>query len=93
MMSGVEVVGTVLSAISFDHIREARQLDREIFVHHIFSKPELLDELAEMGNAGLSCNYQDLSTVPAGLVERVHAAAFMPDSNGDRKCKMTTRWR
>jgi len=63
----------VLSAISFDHIREARRLDKEIFVHHIFSKPELLDELAAMGNAGLSYNYKDLATVPAGLVERVHA--------------------
>ena len=63
----------VLSAISFDHIREARRLDKEIFVHHIFSEPELLDELAAMGNAGLSYNYKDLAAVPAGLVERVHA--------------------
>ena len=53
--------------------REARRLDKEIFVHHIFSKPEQLDELAAMGNAGLSYNYKDLSTVPDGLVERVHA--------------------
>jgi hypothetical protein len=35
--------------------------------------PELLDELAAMGNAGLSYNYKDLATVPDGLVERVHA--------------------
>lgn len=63
----------VLSAISFDHIREARRCDKEIFVHHIFSKPELLDELAAMGNAGLSYNYKDLSAVPDGLVASVHA--------------------
>ena len=63
----------VLSAIDFGHIREARRLDKEIFVHHIFSKPELLDELAAMGNAGLSYNYKDLATVPGGLVERVHS--------------------
>ena len=63
----------VLSSISFDHIREARRLDRDIFVHHIFSKPEQLDELSAMGNAGLSYNYKDLGTVPAGLVESVHA--------------------
>ena len=62
----------VLSAISFGHIREARRLDKEIFVHHIFSKPELLDELAALGNAGLSYNYKDLATVPDGLVGRVH---------------------
>ncbi len=63
----------VLSSVSFDHIREARRWDKEIFIHHIFSKPEQLDELAAMGNAGLSYNYKDLSTVPDGLVERVHA--------------------
>ena len=63
----------VLSAISFDHIREARRLDKEIFVHHIFSEPEQLDELAAMGNAGLSYNYKDLAEVPEGLVGRVHA--------------------
>ena len=62
----------VLSAVSFDHIREARRLDKEIFVHHIFSKPELLEELASLGNAGLSYNYKDPATVPDGLVGRVH---------------------
>lgn len=63
----------VLSSIPFDHIREARRLDKEIFIHHIFSSQELLDELSAMGNAGLSYDYKDLATVPEGLVERVHA--------------------
>ena len=63
----------VLSSGPFEHIREARRLDKEIFVHHIFSKPELLDELAAMGNAGLAYNYKNLAEVPEGLVERVHA--------------------
>lgn len=63
----------VLSSVQFDHIREARRCDKEIFIHHIFSKPEQLDELAAMGNAGLSYNYKDLSTVPDGLVASVHA--------------------
>ena len=63
----------VLSSIQFDHIREARRLDGEIFVHHIFSVPELLDELAAMGGAGLSYDIKDLAAVPDGLVGRVHA--------------------
>jgi len=63
----------VLSSVSFDHVREARKCDKEIFIHHIFSKPEQLDELAAMGNSGLSYNYKDISAVPDGLVERVHA--------------------
>ena len=33
----------------------------------------VLDELAAMGNAGLSYNYKDLSAVPDGLVAGVHA--------------------
>ncbi|MBQ2630914.1 MAG: hypothetical protein IJG13_14670 [Kiritimatiellae bacterium] len=63
----------VLSSIPFEHIREARRLDKEIFVHHIFSEPEILDELAAMGNAGLSYNYKDPEAAPEGLVGRVHA--------------------
>ena len=63
----------VLSSCDFAHIREARRLDRGLFVHHIFSRPELLDELASMGNAGLSWNYPDLAKLPAGLIERTHA--------------------
>ena len=63
----------VLSSVQFDHVRAARTCDKEIFIHHIFSKPEQLDELAAMGNAGLSYNYKDLSAVPDGLVAGVHA--------------------
>ena len=63
----------VLSSVQFDHVREARKCDKESFIHHIFSKPEQLDELAAMGNAGLSYNYKDLSAVPDGLVAGVHA--------------------
>ena len=63
----------VMSSIQIDHIRETRRIDKDVFVHHIFSTPELLDELAAMGNAGLSYNYKDLSAVPEGLVAKVHA--------------------
>ena len=69
---GLEHVA-VLSSVQFDHVRAARTCDKDIFIHHIFSKPEQLDELAAMGNAGLSYNYKDLSTVPDGLVAGVHA--------------------
>lgn len=62
----------VMSSGSIDHIREVRRLDKEVFVHHIFSKPALLDEIAAMGNAGLSWNYPDLRKLPQGLVEKTH---------------------
>ena len=64
---------SVLSSVNFDHVAEARRLDREIFIHHIFSNPERMLELAEMGYAGLSYNYPDLDLLPAGLIEETHA--------------------
>jgi len=63
----------VMSAIPIDHIREVRRLDREVFVHHIFCKPELLDELAAMGRSGVSWNYKDLAKLPPDLIARTHA--------------------
>lgn len=63
----------VMSAVPFAHIREVRRLDKKVFVHHIFSKPKLLDEIAAMGNSGLSWNYPDLSKLPPGLNEKTHA--------------------
>ena len=69
---GLERVA-VLSSVQFNHVREARTCDKDIFIHHIFSKPEQLDELAAMGNAGLSYNDKDPSAVPDGLVAGVHA--------------------
>ena len=63
----------VMSSIMIEHIRETRRIDKDVFVHHIFSEPELLDELAGMGNAGLSYKYKDPADVPEGLVGRVHA--------------------
>ena len=63
----------VISSSSIDHIREARRLDKVVFVHHIFSKPALLDEIAAMGNAGLSWNYPDLRKLPPELIEKAHA--------------------
>ena len=64
---------SVMSSVNFDHILEARRLDRDIFIHHIFSNTERMHELAEMGNAGLSYNYPDLDLLPAGLIEETHA--------------------
>ena len=64
---------SVLSSVNFDHVAEARRLDRNIFIHHIFSDPERMLALAEMGNAGLSYNYPNLDLLPAGLIEETHA--------------------
>ena len=63
---------SVLSSARFAHIEEARRLS-DIFVHHIFSTPELMCKISEMGNGGLSYNYPNLDDVPSGLIEQTHA--------------------
>lgn len=62
----------VLSSINFDHISEARKLNKDIFVHHIFSTPEQMEIIAGYGNGGLSYNYPILDEVPKGLIEMTH---------------------
>lgn len=62
----------VMSAVPFAHIREVRRIDKTVFVHHIFSEPELLDEIAAMGRSGVSWNCKDLSKLPPGLIARTH---------------------
>ncbi len=65
---------SVISSIEFEHIERARQLNEEIFVHHIFGSEALLPELSKMKNAGLSYDYTDLDEVPEGLIDRTHEA-------------------
>lgn len=62
----------VLSSIQFPHIEETRRLNGEIFIHHIFSTPELMEKIAKMGNGGLSYNYPKLEDVPKRLIEKTH---------------------
>lgn len=60
----------VMSAVPFEHIREVRKWNKRVYVHHIFSKPHLLDEIAAMGNAGVSFNYKQPSKAPRELLDR-----------------------
>ncbi len=63
---------SVLSSITFEHIKEARRLSGDIFVHHIFSSLEQLDEIADGGRVSVSFNYPNIDDVPEGLVDEVH---------------------
>lgn len=64
----------VLSSVDFSHIETARALNKEIFVHHIFSSEELMEKISDFGYGGLSYNYPDLDEVPEGLIEKTHEA-------------------
>ncbi len=63
----------VMSAVPIDHIREVRKWNKRVYIHHIFTKPKLLDEIAAMGNAGVSFNYPDPSKAPPDLLARARA--------------------
>lgn len=80
-LAAVERVGltrrAVLSSATLEHLTEARRLDREIFLHHIFTTDETLPRVAELGYCGVSYNYPLLDEVPAGLVRRVHEAGVL----------------
>lgn len=62
----------VMSAVPIEHIREVRKWNKKVFVHHIFTKPELLEEIAAMGNAGVSFKYADPTKAPGDLLEKAH---------------------
>lgn len=64
--------GAVLSSANFEHIKEARSLSKIIFIHHIFSSPEEMEIIANLGYGGLSYNYPILDEVPDGLIELTH---------------------
>ena len=64
---------SVLSSTDCEHIKEARRINRDIFIHHIFTDDECMMQIASLGNGGVSYNYPDLDKVPEGLIEKVHA--------------------
>ena len=54
----------VFSSTEFSHLEEARSIDPNIFLHHIFTTREQLERLAELGNGGVSWNYPDPASAP-----------------------------
>lgn len=64
----------VISSVDFSHVEAARALNKDVFVHHIFSTEEQMERISDLGYGGLSYNYPDLDEVPQGLIERTHEA-------------------
>ncbi|MBS1372084.1 MAG: hypothetical protein HPZ91_19240 [Lentisphaeria bacterium] len=62
----------VLSSIEFGHLEACRRLNRKIFIHHIFSTPEQMLRVAELGNGGVSWNCPDPAAAPAELIGETH---------------------
>ncbi|MEK3722778.1 glycerophosphodiester phosphodiesterase [Paenibacillus sp. FSL H8-0034] len=64
---------SVISSSSFSHIAKVRDYSHQIFVHHIFSSMEKLEEVAGLGNAGLALNYTDMALVSEADIKLLHA--------------------
>lgn len=62
----------VLSSIEFEHLEVCRYLNRKIFIHHIFSTPEQMLRIAELGNGGCSWNYPEPAAAPLKLIDETH---------------------
>jgi len=62
----------ILSSVHMEHLLAARKLSPDVFLHHIFSTPEQMEDLSRLGRCGVSYNYKELDTVPEGLIERTH---------------------
>lgn len=69
--SGIGAEGVVVSSCWFDYLKIARKAAPNAFIHLIFAKEEEMDELAAMGNAGLSWRVDDPFARP---VEKIQLA-------------------
>lgn len=62
----------VISSTELEHLRLARRCCAGVFVHHIFSGPEAMEELSGMGPAGVSLNYPELDAFDPRWVDTAH---------------------
>ncbi len=66
----------VISSAKFEHLEETRKISEKIFIHHIFSSKDRIDDLYNLGYAGLSFKIKNPDDCPAGLVGDVHEAGL-----------------
>lgn len=69
----------IVSCTRFAVLAQTRAISDKIFVHHIFSSEDCIDDLAALGNSGMAFNYPDLRnpatrTFVRNLIARAHAA-------------------
>lgn len=67
--SGIEDGGVVCSSCFLDYIRLARKAAPNVFMHLIFAKEDQIEEMARMGNAGVSWRVDDPLARPVELIQ------------------------
>lgn len=61
----------IISSANFLHLRQARAVSADVFIHHIFSDASYMDSLASLGNAGMAFNYTYTQLIDAGTYTAV----------------------
>lgn len=74
--SGIGAEGVVVSSCWFDYLKLARKASPNAFIHLIFAKEEEMEELASMGNAGLSWRIDDPFARPVELIQKAKDAGL-----------------
>jgi len=74
--SGIEDECVVCSSGNIDYLRLARKAAPKVFMHLIFAKEDQVEEMARMGNAGLSWRINDPLARPVELIKLGHDAGL-----------------
>ena len=74
--SGIEDGGVVCSSGNIEYLKMARKAAPNVFMHLIFAKEEQVEEMARMGNAGLSWRINDPLARPVELIKLGHDAGL-----------------
>lgn len=67
----------IISSIVLEHLLHTREVSNKVFVHHIFSTPDIMHRLSADGNCGVSYNYPNLDSFPQALLDDVHRSGAM----------------
>lgn len=70
--AGLDEDQVVISSVQLPWLEEAREVAPRVFLHHIFSDPDGMERLAELGNAGVSWKVVDPDDLPSEAVPNAH---------------------
>lgn len=74
--SGIEDECVVCSSGNIEYLKLARKAAPKVFMHLIFAKEDQVEEMARMGNAGLSWRINDPLARPVELIKLGHDAGL-----------------
>ena len=67
----------VISSFCEEHLLMARQISEKVFLHHIFSTPDTMRRLGQLGYCGVSYNYPVYKDFPQALLRETHDAGVL----------------